>query len=90
LAVEDRRVRVTEAVEVIVGVMAPYIGDTMARSAAEAHCRKLGLGETVSSTERDALLQRLGSGLNIFLGRDKSAEVLAETRRALERAGDAP
>jgi hypothetical protein len=81
-------VRVTEAVEVIVGVMAPYIGDTMARSAAEAHCRKLGLGETVSSTERDALLQRLGSGLNIFLGRDKSAAVLAETRRALERAGN--
>jgi hypothetical protein len=83
-------VRVAEVVEVIVGVMAPYIGDTMARSAAQAHCRKLGLGETASATERDVLLQRLGSGLNIFLGRDKSAEVLAETRRALERAGNGP
>jgi hypothetical protein len=82
-------VQVAEAVEVIVGVMAPYIGDTMARSAAQAHCRKLGFGETVSATEADLLLQRLGSGLNIFLGREKSAEVLAETRRALERAGTA-
>jgi hypothetical protein len=83
-------VRVAEAVEVIVGVMAPHIGDTMARSAAQAHCRKLGFGETVSAEERDLLLERLGSGLNIFLGRDRSAAVLAETRRALERAVAAP
>ena len=62
----------------------------MARSAAQAHCRKLGFGETVSAAERDLLLERLGSGLDIFLGRDKSAAVLAETRRALERAGAAP
>lgn len=70
----------------IVEVMAPYIGDTMARSAAQAHCRKLGIGETLSATEVEALLVRLGSGLNIFLGRDKSAAVLAETRRALDVA----
>jgi hypothetical protein len=83
-------VRATEAVlRVIVGVMAPYIGDTMARSAAQAHCRKLGLGETLSPADIEALLVRLGSGLNIFLGRDKSTEVLAETRRALEATGQA-
>lgn len=86
---EDPRVRATEAVEVIVGVMAPYIGDTMARSAAHAHCRKLNFGEELSPQQAEALLDRLGSGLNIFLGRDKSAAVLAETRKALERAGSA-
>jgi hypothetical protein len=75
---------------VIVDVMAPYIGDTMARSAAQAHCRKLGIGDTLSAAEVDALLTRLGSGLNIFLGRDKSASVLAETRRALHAAEQAP
>jgi len=75
---------------VIVGVMAPYIGDTMARSAAEAHSQKLGIGDTLSPTELEALLGRLGSGLNIFLGRDKSAAVLAEARRALESAQRAP
>jgi hypothetical protein len=75
---------------VIVEVMAPYIGDTMARSAAQAHCRKLGIGDTLSAAEADALLTRLGSGLNIFLGRDKSAAVLAETRRALDAAEQAP
>jgi hypothetical protein len=89
-APKNRGVRAAEAVEVIVNVMAPYIGDTMARSAAQAHCLKLGVGETLSAAQASALLDRLGFGLNIFLGRDKSAAVLAETRRALERAGNAP
>ena len=71
----------------IVEVMAPYIGDTMARSAAQAHCRKLGIEDALSPADLEALLARLGSGLNIFLGRDRSAAVLAETRRALEAAG---
>jgi hypothetical protein len=84
-----RAVRATEAVQVIVDVMAPYIGDTMARSATQAHCRKLGVGETLSPSDVEALLTRLGSGLNIFLGREKSAAVLAETRRALDTAGRA-
>jgi hypothetical protein len=37
----------------------------------------------------EALVARLGSGLNIFLGRDKSARVVAELRQALQ-AGGAP
>ena len=51
----------SEAVQTVVKVMAPYIGDTMARSATG----------------------KLGGGLNIFLGRDKSASVVAEARQAL-------
>lgn len=85
-----RAVRSAEAVRVIVEVMAPYIGDTMARSAAQAHCQKLGIGETLSAEEVEALLNRLASGLNIFLGRDRSAAVVAETRRALAAVGRTP
>jgi hypothetical protein len=84
-----RAVQATDAVTVIVEIMAPYIGDTMARSAALAHCRKLGFGETLSPGDLDSLLRRLGAGLNIFLGRERSEAVLAETRRALEAAGRA-
>ncbi len=74
----------TEAVDAMVKVMAPYIGDTMARSATEAHCQKLGIaGATVSREQVDALLAKLGGGLNIFLGRDKAASVIAEARSAL-------
>lgn len=74
----------SETVEVVVKVMAPYIGDTMARSATEAHCQKLGIaGSAVSSEQLDALLGKLGGGLNIFLGREKSASVVAEVLQAL-------
>jgi hypothetical protein len=75
----------SEAVQTVVKVMAPYIGETMARSATEAHCQKLGIagGATVSPEQLDALLAKLGGGLNIFLGRDKSALVVAEARQAL-------
>jgi hypothetical protein len=74
----------SEAVDVMVKVLAPYIGDTMARSATAAHCQKLGItADTVSHDQLEALLGKLGGGLNIFLGRDKSAAVVAEARRAL-------
>ncbi len=73
----------SEAVDTVVKVMAPYIGDTMARSATEAHCQKLGIADTVSHHQAEALLAKLGGGLNIFLGRDKSASVIAEARTAL-------
>lgn len=77
----------TEAVHVMVGVLTPYIGDTMARSAAEAHCQKLGVvGGSLGPEQLDALLAKIGSGLNIFLGRDKSAAVVGEVRRALAHA----
>jgi len=74
----------TDAVDTMVKVMAPYIGETMARSATAAHCQKLGIaGATVSPEQAEALLAKLGAGLNIFLGRDKSASVIAEARSAL-------
>jgi hypothetical protein len=74
-------------VEAIVRVMAPYIGETMARSATEAHCQKLGIaGGTPSPEQIEALLGKLGGGLNIFVGREKAAAVVAEARRALAAA----
>ncbi|HXK09350.1 MAG TPA: hypothetical protein VMT70_06895 [Vicinamibacteria bacterium] len=73
----------SEAVEVMVKAMAPYIGDTMARSATEAHCQRLGIAATMSRDQLEALLGKLGGGLNIFLGRDKAASVVAEVRAAL-------
>lgn len=74
-----------EAVAAVVKVLGPHIGETMARSATEAHCQKLGIadGSSVSRDQLDALLAKLGGGLNIFLGRDKAASVIGDVRRAL-------
>jgi len=74
----------TDAVDTMVKAMGPYIGDTMARSATEAHCQKLGIaGGALSPEQVEALLAKLGGGLNIFLGRDKSKAAIGEVREAL-------
>ncbi len=77
----------SEAVPIMVEVIAPYIGSTMARSATEAHFEKLGaLGGELDPGQLEAVLGRLGIGLNIFLGREKSAAVIADVRRAVNEA----
>ncbi|HXY38690.1 MAG TPA: hypothetical protein VEQ10_03425 [Vicinamibacteria bacterium] len=74
----------SEVVQVMVRVISPYIGDTMSRAAAEAHCQKLGVfGGLINDEQLEALLGKVGAGLNIFLGREKAANVMAEVRREL-------
>lgn len=79
----------TDAVDAMVRAMAPYIGETMARSATEAHCQKMGIAGTVTPDQVEGLLGKLGGGLNIFLGREKAAKVVAEARQALAARGRA-
>ena len=66
-------------------VLSPYLGETMARASAQAHCEKVGVrGDAISTTEVDALIGKLASGLNVFVGRERAAGVLDEMRKALE------
>jgi hypothetical protein len=76
-----------ETIDSVVKVLGPYIGETMARSATEAHCQKLGIANAsaVSVEQLESLLGKLGGGLNIFLGRDKSKTAIGEVRAALTR-----
>jgi hypothetical protein len=74
-----------DVVQTIVRVVAPYLGETMARSAAQAHCQKLGIaGDRMQPSQAEALIGKVGAGLNVFVGREKSAAVVAELRRAIE------
>lgn len=78
-----------ETVDSVVKVLGPYIGETMARSATEAHCQKLGIsdGASVSPEQLESLLGKLGGGLNIFLGRDRSKAAIGEVREAIAARG---
>ncbi|HEV8582555.1 MAG TPA: hypothetical protein VGX68_26105 [Thermoanaerobaculia bacterium] len=79
------RRRTEEVLDAIRLVLAPYVGSLMARSAVVAHCRDLGIaGDLISREQLDALLERLGLGLVIFVGREKTAEVVAAMKRAVE------
>jgi hypothetical protein len=73
-----------EVLDALATVLAPYLGDTMARASARTHCDKLGLGEgEVTSAQVEALVGKLASGLNVFVGREKAAGVLEEMKRAV-------
>jgi len=81
----------SDAIDTVVKVLAPHIGSTMARSAIEAHCHKLGIAATspLSPEQLDLLLGKLTAGLNIFVGREKSAAVIGDVRQALGAFGRA-
>jgi hypothetical protein len=75
-------------IEQITRTLAPYLGATMAEASTRAHCEKLGInGQAIDEIQVQALVGKLGSGLAVFIGRDKAAGVVEEIRRALAAGG---
>ena len=80
-----------EVLEVIHASLSPYVGRLMASTAAVAHCRTLGIdGELIEQGQIDALLEKLGLGLIIFVGKEKADAVIASARRAIDALGVEP
>lgn len=74
--------------EVVERVLSPYVGATMARAATRGHYRALGIGGPDLEPEQlDSLVQKVGLGLHIFVGRERTAELLAAIRRDLDSQG---
>jgi hypothetical protein len=77
----------SEVLETIQRIVSPVLGENMARTAAKAHCRGLGVnGDQMSAEQVAALIDRMGKGLNVFVGRDRAGTVVAELRRVLGSA----
>jgi hypothetical protein len=75
-----------DVVDAIASVLAPHLGETMARAAVQAHRTKLGLPEgPLDTSQVDALVARLGIGLNIFVGRANAALLEQQMRQVLAR-----
>jgi len=75
-----------DALDTIVRMLSPYLGETMARAAALAHCQKLGIvveNAEITREQLDALLRRFAQGMNIFVGREKAAIVVGEIQAAM-------
>ena len=77
-------------VEALTQTLTPYIGANMARSAVRAQKERLGFeGAVMSGEQAEGLITKVGNGLNVFLGRERAAQVVEEMRRTLA-GGDAP
>jgi len=79
-------VKTKDALDTIVRMLSPYLGETMARAATLAHCQKLGIvvdGTEIKTEQLDALLRKFAQGLNIFVGREKAAAVVGEIQAAM-------
>ena len=81
-----------DALDTIIRMLSPYLGETMARAAALAHCQKLGIAvesTDISREQLDALLRKLAQGMNIFVGREKAAAVVSDIHAAMDTRGAA-
>ena len=76
----------SSVLQTIAAEISPYLGQTMARSSVELHCRKLNIepaAAVVSADQIDALLLKLSSGMNIFIGKDKTVQLIDSIRLKL-------
>jgi hypothetical protein len=73
----------SRVLDAIVAAMTPLVGETMARSSANLHLRSITT-ESVDAGELEAALGRIGSALNVFVGRDRALTVIAAIRKTLE------
>lgn len=80
-----------DIVEAFTAVLAPYMGATMAGASLRGHCEKLRVGEReVSNDEIDALLAAMRPGLHVFVGEEKTSQIVREMRRSLEAGRGRP
>lgn len=65
-------------------ILTPYVGKLIASTAGAAHCEKLGLaGSILDESQIEVLLEKLGLGLVIFLGQEKTDAVVGSMRSAI-------
>ncbi len=72
----------------IVESVAPYLGQTMAQASVSTQRQKLGIeGTHITADQVEALVSRIGLGLKIFVGRDKSAEIVRKLQTTVRTMG---
>jgi len=72
-------------------LLSPVLGESMARASTQAHGQKLQIQDgRLTADQVEALLGKLGSGLAVFVGREKAAALAAEMRSAVAQIAPAP
>jgi hypothetical protein len=76
------------ALRTIEGIIGPFIGHHMARAATELHVKRLGLPEgPITVVQLRAVLDAIGKGMFVLVGRDKTSELLRRIEEGLGIGG---
>ena len=71
-------------------LLAPVLGESMAVASTNAHGQRLQIQDgRVTPDQVEALVTKLGSGLAVFVGREKAAALAAEMRAAVAQIAPA-
>lgn len=71
-------------------LLSPVLGESMARASTQAHGQKLEVQDgRLTPDQVEALLSKLGSGLAVFVGREKAAALATEMRTAVAQIASA-
>lgn len=73
----------SELEAVLVAAIKPFVGETMASASVKSFSKKLGLAGNIAVPDRARLIDAVGLGLNVFIGKAKTAEVLTNLRGKL-------
>jgi hypothetical protein len=78
----------SRAMEVIAGVLTPYIGRTMAEASLRMHCERLGIGRdgAIGIDDLERLIARLSGALSVFVGAQTADTIVASIRQGFKSA----
>lgn len=66
---------------VVVALLGPLVGSSMAQAAIDGHCRNLKIqGPTLGANHLEALIHRLHQGMTIFVGPEKALSLAQSLR----------
>ena len=72
-----------EAMKEVVDILSPFIGASLARASVAVHVQKLNLGASMTAEELESFLNRLSTGIRVFVGNDKAAALVSRIQRAV-------
>ncbi len=77
------RVPLAELEEALIAAIKPFVGEVMASASVKSFSKKLGLAGSIAVADRARLIDAVGLGLNVFIGKAKTLEVLTGLRQKL-------
>lgn len=80
-----------QVIAILARAISPYVGATMAGASVRGVCARLAVdGAVLDRVQIQTILDALGPGLHVYVGKEKTQNVVREIWSALDALGGAP